>query len=247
VRVLELTDDEILVEQPSAAGQVVPLRGGVELIGAMTVGQNRWMFHTRSLGSVQRPGVRGRPVPALRLVMPDHVERCARRAFYRISTAAVNLPDVTCWPVHDPSCLAPAEIANRTVIMDMMDAEISGRPVGEPADREMLAGVGPSFQANLLNISGGGVGLVVAREDMASLESSRSFWLRVDLRPQIPAPIGITTRLAHHRIDSSQNIYAGLAFDFDHNPPHRRFVVDQITRYVAALQQQQIDAARETS
>ena len=48
----------------------------------------------------------------------------------------------------------------------------------------------------------------------------------MDLRPDIAAPIGVTTRLAHTHIDSAHNLYAGLAFDFSHNLSHRKFVVD---------------------
>ena len=49
VRMLALSDDAIVVEQPAVFGEGVDIRPGVELIGAMTVGQNRWMFHTRVL------------------------------------------------------------------------------------------------------------------------------------------------------------------------------------------------------
>ena len=66
------------------------------------------------------------------------------------------------------------------------------------------------------------------------------FWLRINLTPHIPAPIGMTARLAHTHVESTQNIYAGLAFDFAYNPSHRQFVVDQVCRYVGSLQRQQV-------
>lgn len=60
------------------------------------------------------------------------------------------------------------------------------------------------------------------RPDEGRALSSRPFiWLRVDLRPEIAAPVGVTVRLAHTHIDSAHNLYAGMAFDFTHNMSHR--------------------------
>ena len=59
---------------------------------------------------------------------------------------------------------------------------------------------------------------------------------RRNLTPHIKAPIAITARVVHTHLDSSQNLYAGVAFDFAFNPSHRDFVVDQVTRYVSRVQ-----------
>ena len=56
-------------------------------------------------------------------------------------------------------------------------------------------------------------------------------------------PIAITARLAHTHIDSGQNLYAGMAFEFHFNPAHKQFVVEQICRYVTVLQSDQLRAA----
>jgi hypothetical protein len=69
-------------------------------------------------------------------------------------------------------------------------------------------------------------------------------WIQLDLRPHIPAPVAVTARIAHTHVDSSQHVYAGLAFDFAHNPPHRRFIVDLFAQYVESLQQQQQSGGR---
>jgi hypothetical protein len=76
-------------------------------------------------------------------------------------------------------------------------------------------------------------------ENAKALSSRPFLWLRVDLRPDIPAPIAVTCRVAHTHIDSSQNVYAGLAFDFSHNTGHRQFIVDVFAAYVEALQTRQ--------
>lgn len=223
VRLLDLGGDHILVEVPGAAGSPLPIEAGTQIIMAMQVGQNRWMFGSRVLEVIDAPETPGGL--AMRLALPDRVERCRRRSFYRVSTAHVNLPAVECWPVLDPSTIVAAELANK--------AEIKGGGSIEEAPM-LLPEVGPSFPAKLLNISGGGVGLMIDAEDAGGFDQSRILWMRIDLRPRIPAPIGVTARVAHSHRDSEQNLIVGLAFEFQFNPPHRAFVVDQICRYVEA-------------
>jgi hypothetical protein len=237
VRVVGLAEDAVTVEQPNAAGQAIELSEGTELIAVMQIGQNRWMFHTRTLPVPdQAHGRRG----TLRLAMPDVVERCQRRNFYRISTAELSLPTVECWPLLDPTTVAVAEVANRAQILDLLAAGMTGRSPMKADEPMVLPEVGPKFVAQLVNVGGGGAGLMIDRRDAAAVDRSRLFWLRINLTPHIPAPIAMTARLAHTHIDSTQNIYAGLAFDFIFNPSHRQFVVDQVCRYVGALQRQQV-------
>lgn len=226
VRLLDIRGDHLLVEQPAAAGKVIRLHQGVALIGAFSIGQNRWMFHSRTLGDEPRGG--------LRLALPTRVERCQRRSFFRISTAELSLPRVECWPLLDPMTVAPAEVANRDHVL--RQAATGGRTDGPtPAEDLLLPEVGPGFTARLLNVSGGGIGLLVEPEDAHTLDRSHYLWMRVDLRPHVPAPIAMTGRVAHCHTDSSGRIHAGVAFEFGFNAGHREFVVDQVGRYVAAL------------
>lgn len=236
VRVLAVLDSEIVVEQPSALGQSIDIRPGTPLVGVMVIGQNRWMFRTRNLGATRVPPPSGgRAQPALRLEMPDDVERCQRRNFYRVSTVGLNLPKVECYPLLDPASAAIAEADNRVRILDLFNAHISGR--GVPHQPPLLPQVGPVFQASLVNIGGGGVGLVIDPNDRPRLDSERLYWLRVDLRPGIPEPVGVTARLKHTHYDSAQRVYAGMAFEFGFDPRHQPFIVDLLTRYVAGLQE----------
>ena len=243
VRILAISGGEIHVEQPSAMGQAIALAAGLDLVAVMSIGQNRWMFHTRSLGGLTAP--RGGPV--LRLEMPTGVERCQRRGFYRMSTAEIAMPSVEVWPLLDAATVALAEVANRARIQDLLASDITGRAGAH--DEPVLPEVGPRFNARLLNIGGGGAGLIVDQKEAGSLERARHFWLRIDLRPNIPAPIAMTARLAHTRLDSGMNVHAGMAFEFSFHPAHRQFVVDQITRYVNLLQRQRREAepARKTA
>ena len=234
-RIVFISDSEIHVEPPAAFGAPVMLQPGVRLIGAMTIGQNRWMFHTSALGYSGPAG----PSRCLVVGMPEQVERCSRRSFFRITTADLRLPGVQCWPLIDPATASAAEAANRAQINDLM-ANRAGAPIDvDSPDSLLLPEVGPMFRASLLNLSGGGLGLLLTQRDASVLQSRPHVWLRLDLRPEIPAPIGVTARLAHTHLDSAQNLYAGMAFDFTHNVQHRTFIADLVSAYIQAIQDNQ--------
>jgi hypothetical protein len=162
------------------------------------------------------------------------VERCMRREFMRVSTASVRLPNVECWALLEPASVVSAETANRAQILSLRD---QGKVA---ADRDVpdfaLPIVGPRFPARLMNLGGGGLGLIVDRADAAGVDRAKILWMRVDLRPFVPAPMGITGKIAHTHIDSTQSVYTGVAFEFAFNPSHRDFVVAEVQKYIACLQ-----------
>lgn len=230
VRLLSVSDAELVVEQPGAAGRGLTIAPGTPVIGVMSVGQNRWMFHSRveacAASMVGRPGL-------MRLRTPEKMERCARREFLRVSTAELRLPAAECWPLLEPASVTAAEAANRERIVSMQRHGTSRQSmfVGD-----VLPEVGPQFPASLINIGGGGVGLLVSKADTSAASNCRLVWLRLNLTPEIPAPLGMTAKIVHTHLDSGQNLYLGAAFDFDFNPSHRDFVVEQIARYANMVQ-----------
>lgn len=230
VRLFHVGDDGLLVETPAAAGRSFGMEPGTPLVAVMTVGQNRWVFHTRVVGT--GPIAVGRN-PTLRLGPPDRVERCVRREFLRVSTTELRLPGVECAPLLTPSSVMAAEAANREAILSM---ERSPLRLAGSAQEQILPEVGPSFHAKLLNLGGGGVGLLVGRNDAAAAAKCKLMWMRLDLSPHVPIPLGITAKQAHTHIDSEQNLYLGLAFEFAFNPSHREFIIEQITRFVGLVQ-----------
>ncbi len=232
VRILGLTDDEIHIEIPGAMGRAFNIEIGSSLLGIMSVGQNRWMFHTEVIGTLDLNGRSG-PVTALRLRMPDRVERCQRRSFDRISSAQLNLPMVECWSLRDIRSAIPAEVASRVRMQDAQDSDITGHV---PSGDALLPDVGTTFPARLSNVGGGGVGLIVESEHAGALDAGPMYWLSIDLSPVLPAPLALSAKLAHTHVDSQQRTYAGMAFEFGHNPTHRRFVLDQIEGYLNAQQ-----------
>jgi len=154
---------------------------------------------------------------------------------------------VQCWPLLDPSSIAAPEAANRGQISDLMNG--SGPTTSDVTNPEgvLLPEVGPMFNAHLLNVSGGGLGLLLSPDDSRALHSRPFLWLRVDLRPEIPAPVAMTCRAAHTHMDSSQKLYAGLAFDFSHNPEHRKFIMDLFGVYAEAVQARQQTEQRDAA
>lgn len=244
VRIVALSDQEIVVERPSALGQPINVAHGVELIVVMSIGQNRWMFETVTVpGSMPKPeqirlGSMG-AAGVLHLAMPQRVERCRRREFYRVSTVGLQLPTLRAWPLLDPASALPAEVANRALILDMQAGHSRSASEGD----EILPEVAPPFNATLVNLGGGGLGLLVDKSEASAVERSKHVWVRFDLAPEIPAPLGVTAKIVHTHRDSEQNLYVGAAFDFSFHPAHREFVIAQMTRCVMLLQGRQRRAA----
>ncbi len=246
VRILSLCDDEIVLEQPMALGEIMNLETGVELVVVMAVGQNRWMFTTRVLGSAGFSPVPGRSGSAFRVSVPESVERCRRRSFYRVSTTQLVLPKVTCWPLLNPDSVVLAEKTNEMRVL------ASQNPVEEATYENVdehltMPEVGPPFKATLANIGGGGIGIVVEPGDAQALTRHRVFWLSIALPPEIAVPLAVTAKLVHTHIDSSQKTYCGLAFEFGHNRSHQKFIVDQIRRCVTIQQQAQLRQLRKSA
>jgi hypothetical protein len=244
-RVLGVTDEEILLQRPITLGQPVPITGGVRLIGVIAIGQNRWMFKTACLGPVQvdRGGQR---LDALRIEAPKKVERCQRRSFYRVSTTGLVLPKVQARTLLEPASAVAAESAIQTRIEMLREGQVAGF-VGEGGPAMIDPRCGPAFAATLMNIGGGGAGLLLQPEEAEDLSRSKPLWLMIDLAPHVPAPLGVVARAAHTHIDSQRRLYAGVAFDFGHHQAYRQFVTDTICRYVQDVQRDQIKAQNEVN
>ena len=234
VRVLHLSETEIVVEQPAAFGRTFAIQPGQAVVGAMSIGQNKWMFSTNTLP--------GGPAAGLHLAMPEKVERCQRRSYFRVATAGVELPAVECWPLLDPSSVVAAEVANEAYIRDLLRRR-QDSSFEAPTEPQVLPDVGPRFPAKLVNLSGGGLGLLVAPGEGAGLDRARFLWMRVDLGPDLPAPLAITGRVAHTHMDSAQNTHVGIAFEFGFHASHRDFVISQVCGVVAKLQASSVSDA----
>ena len=240
-RVLSIEDDAIRVEAPIALGRTIEIPQGVDLVAMMAVGQNRWMFRTRSLKwhtARDRSDARAE----IDLSIPERVERCQRRRDYRVETASLDLPSVQLWPLLDPSTVVLAERVNEAEFLRELDGlESPLCRLGESeSDDEILPEVGPVLPACLVNLGGGGVGLTVPNEYSGSLGRKSLFWMRFGLPPMLSTPVCATARLVHSHMQSDRQIYAGMTFDFSCNPAHKRIVVRQILQAIACQQKLQM-------
>lgn len=244
VRLLAVTETEIVIEQPSALGQIIPINQGIELVVVLSIGQNRWMFATNNLGSLNYGLADRKTIPALRLVMPESVQRCQRRNYYRVETASLRMPEAELWPLLDPKSVLLAERAYE-IQFEIHAGAIAGAGHTdlEPFDYDaVMPEVGPKFSGTLLNLGGGGVGLRISPDDSQTLARHKLLWVRIALPPGLSTPICATGKVVHTHMESNHDLYAGLAFDFSFNPSHQRFVVDQICRYIALQQRSQLQS-----
>ncbi len=225
VRLLGIDDERLVLEQPVALGQTMRLEPGLNIIVAMSIGQNRWMFRTRSIDP-SAGDMRG----LLHVAAPTLVERCQRRDFFRATTAGFNLPLVQGWRLVDPETAVAAEVASRIPFEDGTAAGSGRRGLEAPVS--LMPEVAGAFQGQLVNVGGGGAGLMVPPASRPSFDSSGRYWLRLDLGSDMPGPLAVTARCVHQHLDSSQNLHLGFAFDFSLHAEHRDFIVRQITGYV---------------
>jgi hypothetical protein len=243
VRLLKLAEDGIIVEQPSALGQTIHLDESLCLVAVIAIGQNRWMFRTTILERTRFQLNDRMKLIALRLEWPEKVERCQRRAFYRVSTVALSLPDVHMYPLLEPGSVWQAEEDSRARSAISQEALLRGDQI--PEARPVLPQVGPEVTAKLINIGGGGVGLMAGPEHAALINNHRQYWLQLALPPVLMTPFGVQARLAHTHLDSAQNMYLGMQFEFNQSPSYRQFIVDQVCRYVTEMQREQLRRLKE--
>lgn len=236
VKIVDLTDEMICVESPMTLGRTIHIDPGSDLVGAITIGQNRWTFRTTHLGPHEEKRSHGEA--GLQLKMPERVDRSQRRRV-RVDTHQINLPKVELWPLLDPKSVIPAERANELAF----EAVVAGSPipVTDEADAIMPT-VGPKFEATLANLGGGGVGLAVEPSDAGPLGRHRLFWLRLNLAPELPIPACVTGKVVHTHIDSTQRTYVGIAFDFTFNASHQDILAAQVAYYIERRQELQRQA-----
>ncbi|MFM1936076.1 MAG: hypothetical protein RI990_1035, partial [Planctomycetota bacterium] len=213
LRIIDVRDDGIVVENPGALGRAMPLHSGTRLVAFIVIGQNRWEFRTSVVEEIAPGKLHDARNGAVRLALPERVERCLRR-HARVDVGPLALPPVDVWPLLDPKSVVAAERAN-----ELAFAALEAGRSPEPRDEEaLLPTVGPRLSAHLANMGGGGAGLVVEPAEAGALSRHRLFWIRLELGESCPVPIVTSAKLVHTHIDSAQRTYAGLSFDFSFNP-----------------------------
>lgn len=229
LRIREVGPDEFAVERPSSNGRPIDIPRGTALIGAVTFEKDRWMFRSRVLGIWTPLTGFSASNRGIRIAMPHQVERCLRRAT-RITVAGMRLPKIEMWPLLDPSTALSCERAYETALQRVKEGSA---PIA-PSD-EVLPKVGAGFQATLVNIGSGGLGVLVEPEDAVALSYHRLFWVRFGLGAVMPIPIAVSARIVHTHIDAAHRVFAGVSFNFDLNPAYQSVVGDQIIQVIGKI------------
>ena len=204
----------------------------------MAIGQNRWVFRTRTLGHVSLLGW----TPGDGAASADAEQVGVAVGVRAVLAGSLSIPRCRagrCWTRRRWS----RRRWRASEINDAYRAVLAGREP-EPGPVVLL---GPMFNALVSNVGGGGEGIVLPAAEAGSLDRGRTLFLRIDLTPHIPAPLGVTARMVHQHLDSGMNVHAGLCFDFSFNPEHREFVSEQMRRYVGALQAGQAARAKKAA
>ena len=236
-RVLKMTDQTVLVERPAGLRLPQLVRRDTPLSMILTRKAERWKFDTWVLGHALFQLNARRRVPALKLGCPTTAERFQRRNFYRASTVGLGVGPVEMWPVLDlDSCLA-AEQANRRLHEGEGDSEADPGLIDGPDPA-----LGMNFRANLVNVSGGGLAALVSTRLADLFDEHTLFWVEMRL-PQIDHPLVAVARTVHLQSNRGQPIQVGMAFDFSHDPSHRRFIEERICHFAAWQQRQQLQRA----
>ncbi|QNN22128.1 hypothetical protein HED60_07535 [Planctomycetales bacterium ZRK34] len=236
VRVFAVEPDGIVVERPWSITQDVRFHAGMLLDGLMVDGLRRWTFTCR-IQEVFRHALNERKqVICLRLSRPGDVQDGQRRNYFRVETVGAALPSAHLWHLLDHDGCAEYEHYCRL------------RHRASPEERDEIIEppspcLGDDFPTKLMDVSAGGLGVLVKREMDWLLPTAPLLWTKIVL-PDIEEPLFAVSRLAHWREESDVYFRLGLCFNFDHNPSYRSFFVDQLCRFSAEFQRQQLQRKR---
>jgi len=234
VRLLAIEPEgDWLVERPYVLDGSGTLEPGMHVVGVAADGQTRMQFNT-TVRRIERFQLNAdKRIPALRLAPPDQIRSAQRRQFFRVRTAAADLPPIRIAPVLDLPSVIPAERACFQALRD----HATGR-ASTASDESPKPAIGRLLRVRMVDVSGNGLAIQVGTALKDLFTRCPYFWLEVDL-PELPQPIRLTAAVA--RVDQSpaDTLRIGLAFHFQHHPAYRQFVTDHFCRFTAELQRRQ--------
>lgn len=210
-RVINAGDNGMVLQRPlqAEAAGCFHPRAIVSVLVIDAEGQ-RWELISRVQRSMKVKLNEKSDTPALLLNFPHELRSGQRRSFYRVATRASEL---------DSILLVPQDCEHRD---------------GVPEKQQVK-----SFNAALLNISGGGAGVLAPPEMREQLSRTRYYTCRITL-PVLGFPMMIPICIVHREILEDGQTYLGLAFDFDDDRGDRDRIVDEVCRFATHLQRDQL-------
>jgi len=222
-RLFEFSDRGMTVEFPAGPDARRTLRPDTFVSLLVVHGSNRWQCrsHIHKLGFYKLNA--STKVHAARLGPPLDVESAQRREFYRVSLTGVEVEPVQMMRIVE------------------QQADNDGPP------GEHLRGGEPvpptSFACQLINLSGGGMGVEAPQQAAPELLLDARYLCILTL-PNDATPIEVTARLLHLRTNGDGSTYLGLEFEFD-DRPSRQHCVDRVCRFTAWYQRTEQQRLRE--
>ena len=97
-----------------------------------------------------------------------------------------------------------------------------------------------SIKANLVNISGGGMGLIIPKEDVNKLSGIKNFECELEL-PQDKGKLKLILlcQIMHTTTGRRGDVYAGVQFHID-DPTEKRETVDMLVKYTTWIQREHL-------
>jgi len=227
-RLLSFDEDGFVIERPehTEATRYLTVGTHVKLMGYH--GQDRWECITAVSEAIDYSVTGYGEMLALQLAWPHEVRSAQRRRELRHSVEQIRIEPVVMFPIAP----VPRPVARPDNGEDAADeqqaANVSDPPLGLPAQ---------PFEARLLNVGVGGVGVRVGRPaEGVSLHFTR-YRLVVTL-PSQPESLVVRARVAHRQPEVAGRQYLGLAFEFDDEQQQQQ-VAEAVARLVDWMQQQE--------
>jgi hypothetical protein len=236
VRLLKIDHGRWIVERPTITAGAPGFHHGDHIFGILGPGAKRWGFTSRVLASGVFQLNAEHRIPILRLAAPTHIHSAQRRAYFRVSTVGAGVGDVQVYPLMDLDSVMDVE---NTIMQLHRDGGVDGMISGALP----RPNIGPGHKAEMFDISGNGVSLLVNNSLRDAMQGHDLYWLTFTL-PQTAGQIGVVARRIRLSKDADGSPVAAFHFQYKHDPAYGRFAADLICRFAADEQRRQLQRQR---
>ena len=202
----------MVVERPQHAGMLDELQSGEVLSVLLVRDSVRLQGRCRIVSRTRFELNEHTRVVALQLAPAEDVGSAQRRQFFRVSAAGEDVPPVLLQPL-------------------LPDADAEGGY--RDADLDVI-------KAKLVNIGGGGVGLIVSASQalLEALPNCRYYDCCIEL-PAVQECVRARGQLVHIQPNQDKTFYLGMKFAFA-TPRERRVAEDQVVKFTTNIERRHL-------
>lgn len=161
---------------------------------------------------------------ALRLKPPGRIRSAQRRQFYRVNTFG----------------------GDQTIVITLtpLPHDVKMPQIDDATQVSEIEAAGPSMQATLVNISGGGAGVTVqlAEREARALMRACNFHVHMPL-PTLPRALQLVAQLIHVRELAHGGAYLGLKFIFS-SPRQQQHAEEALLQFATTIERRQLQRQR---